>query len=40
LPLVARGPLEEPTRARSRSRSSFPVIEVQDVAKTYELGEI
>jgi putative ABC transport system ATP-binding protein len=40
LPLVARSPLEASTRSRARSQSHFPVIEVQDVEKTYELGEI
>jgi putative ABC transport system ATP-binding protein len=40
LPLVVRSPLDASTRPRSRSRSRFPVIEVEDVEKTYELGEI
>ncbi|HEY4452594.1 MAG TPA: ABC transporter ATP-binding protein [Solirubrobacteraceae bacterium] len=42
LPIVARAPLQAPTPARTpgRSRSSSPVIEVQGVEKTYELGAI
>jgi putative ABC transport system ATP-binding protein len=40
LPIVTRTPMEAPTRTHGHSRSRFPVIEVQDVEKTYELGEI
>ena len=40
LPIVTRTPLEAPTRTHSHTRHRFPVIEVQDVEKTYELGEI
>jgi putative ABC transport system ATP-binding protein len=38
LPVVARLRTEAPARTRSRSRSA--VIEIRDVEKTYELGEI
>ena len=40
LPLVARGGRDASAGAQERSRQQTPVIEVRDVEKTYELGEI